>query len=78
MPTPFFCHGCDKPTMSSSGVCDECENKPYCPKCDSVLIDIECQVGWSGRYDYDGGQPIEETFLFCEGCDKTYDAEEFI
>ena len=24
MPTPFMCHGCDKPTMNKSGVCDDC------------------------------------------------------
>lgn len=25
MPTPFMCHGCEKPTMNSSGVCDSCK-----------------------------------------------------
>ncbi len=24
MPTPFMCHGCDKPTMNSDGICDNC------------------------------------------------------
>jgi len=24
MPTPFMCHGCDKPTMNKSGICDSC------------------------------------------------------
>jgi predicted amidophosphoribosyltransferase len=27
MPTPFMCHGCDKPTMNKSGVCDDCAEK---------------------------------------------------
>tara|TARA_R110002020_G_scaffold284926_2_gene500487 strand:- start:2039 stop:2149 length:111 start_codon:yes stop_codon:yes gene_type:complete len=27
MPTPFMCHGCDKPTMNRSGVCDDCVKK---------------------------------------------------
>ena len=27
MPTPFMCHGCDKPTMNKSGICDECNRK---------------------------------------------------
>jgi len=27
MPTPFMCHGCDKPTMNKSGVCDDCAKK---------------------------------------------------
>jgi len=27
MPTPFACHWCDKPTMSGSGICIECEQK---------------------------------------------------
>jgi len=27
MPTPFMCHGCDKPTMNKNGVCDDCIKK---------------------------------------------------
>tara|TARA_R100001015_G_C4612900_1_gene168502 strand:+ start:1322 stop:1534 length:213 start_codon:yes stop_codon:yes gene_type:complete len=27
MPTPFMCHGCDKPTMNKSGICDDCNRK---------------------------------------------------
>jgi hypothetical protein len=27
MPTPFMCHGCDKPTMNKNGVCDDCVKK---------------------------------------------------
>ena len=24
MPTPFHCHGCDKPTMNREGLCEDC------------------------------------------------------
>ena len=27
MPTPFMCHGCDKPTMNKSGICNDCIKK---------------------------------------------------
>ena len=27
MPTPFMCHWCDKPTMSETGICIECEQR---------------------------------------------------
>lgn len=38
MPTPFMCHGCDKPTMNKSGICDDCNRKT---SSDDVLYDTK-------------------------------------
>ena len=40
MPTPFMCHGCDKPTMNKSGVCDDCKKKSKIKKgvVDEILL----------------------------------------
>ena len=45
MPTPFMCHGCDKPTMNKSGVCNDCAEK----KESSMKVDRKMLEYWIGQ-----------------------------
>ena len=58
MPTPFHCHGCDKPTMNREGLCDDCvRNKNKSQKGTEVVSDIHKIGGNRRRYKF---YPLEK------------------